>query len=151
MSPSRPRIRSPARAALAAVLLAAAAIGGAAAPARALTVGIADNQPDMFADPRFGAAGLRIPPLSVGWDALSSPWQLAEIDAWLGAAQRARVEPLVSFGPSRPDPRSLPTPERLRFEFRRFRARYPWVLDFATWNEANHCAEPTCHRARLVA
>jgi len=151
MSPSRPRIRSPARAALAAVLLAAAAIGGAAAPARALTVGIADNKPDMFADPRFGAAGIRIARLSVGWDALSSPWQLAEIDAWLGAAQAANVEPLVSFGHSRTDRRSLPTPERFLFEFRRFRARYPWVRDFATWNEGNHCGEPTCHRPQLVA
>src|SRR3954453_13463232 len=151
MSPSRPRIRSPARAALAAVLLAAAAIGGAAAPARARRVGIADNKPDMFADPRFGAAGIRIARLSVGWDALSSPWQLAESDAWLGAAQAARGEPLVSFGHSRTDRRSLPTPERFLFEFRRFRARYPWVRDFATLNEANHCGEPTCHRARLVA
>src|SRR3954449_8350509 len=151
MSRPRPRIRSPARAALAAALLAAAAIGGAAAPARALTVGIADNKPDMFADPRFGAAGIRIARLSVGWDALSSPWQLAEIDAWLGAAQAANVEPLVSFGHSRTDRRSLPTPERFLFEFRPFRARYPWVRDFATWNEANHCGEPTCHRPQLVA
>jgi hypothetical protein len=151
MSPSRPRIRSPARAALAAALLTAAAFAGAAIPARALTVGVADNKPDMFADPRFGAAGIRIARLSVGWDALSSPWQLAELDAWLGAAQAAHVEPLVSFGHSRTDRRRLPTPERFLFEFRRFRARYPWVRDFATWNEANHCGEPTCHRARLVA
>jgi hypothetical protein len=141
------------RAARAAALLSAAASAGAAAaaPATALTVGIADNKPDMFADPRFGAARIRIARLSVGWDALSSPWQLAELDAWLGAAQRDGVEPLVSFGHSRTDRRSLPTPERFLFEFRRFRARYPWVRDFATWNEANHCGEPTCHRPRLVA
>src|SRR3954447_3936191 len=113
MPPSRPRIHSPARAALAAVLLAAAAIGGAAAPARALTVGIADNKPDMFADPRFGAGGIRIARLSVGWDALSSPWQLAEIDAWLGAAQAANVEPLLSVGHPRPHPPHPPTPRRL--------------------------------------
>ena len=31
------------------------------------------------------------------------------------------------------------------------RARHPWVRNFATWNEANHCGEPTCHRPRLVA
>src|SRR3954449_13389269 len=151
MSRPRPRIRSPARAALAAVLLAAAAIGGAAAPARALTVGIADNKPDMFADPRFGAAGIRIARLSVGWDALSSPWQLAEIDAWLAPPRAGNVEPLVSFGHSRTDRRSLPTPERFLFEFRRFRARYPWVNEYAAWNEANHCGEPTCHRPALVA
>ena len=47
--------------------------------------------------------------------------------------------------------RALPTPERLIYEFRRFRARYPWVTDYATWNEANHCGEPTCHRPALVA
>lgn len=151
MSPSRPRTRRPARAALAAALVAAAALAGATVPARALTVGIADNKPDMFADPRFAAAGIRFARLSVGWDALSSPWQVAELDAWLGAARAAGVEPLVSFGHSRTDRRSLPTPERFLFEFRRFRARYPWVSEFATWNEANHCGEPTCHRPRLVA
>ena len=46
---------------------------------------------------------------------------------------------------------TLPTPERFLFEFRRFRARYPWVEEYAAWNEANHCGEPTCHRPRLVA
>src|SRR4051794_41815848 len=96
---SRPRIRSPARAALAAALLAAAAIGGAAAPARALTVGIADNKPDMFADPRFGAARIRIARPSGGWDALSSPWQLAEMGARPRAPPAARVEPPGSFRP----------------------------------------------------
>src|SRR3954449_10225696 len=99
MSRPRPRIRSPARAALAAALLAAVAIAGVAGPARALTVGIADNKPDMFADPRFGAAGIRIARLSVGWDALSSPWQLAELDAWLGAAQAAPVDPPLLLRP----------------------------------------------------
>jgi len=136
------------------VLLGALAAGltaGVAAPALALTVGIGDNKPDMFADPRFHAAGVRFARLSVGWDALSSPWQVAELDTWLGAARAANVEPLVSFGHSRTNRRSLPTPERFLFEFRRFRARYPWVKEYAAWNEANHCGEPTCHRPRLVA
>jgi len=146
----RPRVRLRFRV----VLLGALAAGlaaGAAAPALALTVGIADNKPDMFGDPRFHAAGVRFARLSVGWDALSSPWQVAEIDAWLGAARGANVEPLVSFGHSRTNRRSLPTPERFLFEFRRFRARYPWVKEYAAWNEANHCGEPTCHRPALVA
>ena len=101
----RPRVRLRLRV----VLLGALAAGltaGAAAPALALTVGIADNKPDMFGDPRFHAAGVRFARLSVGWDALSSPWQVAEIDAWLGAARAANVEPLVSFGHSRTNRRS---------------------------------------------
>lgn len=130
------------------VLLAAL---GAAAPAHALTIGIADQKPDMFADERFQQSGIRLARLAVGWDALSNPWERDKLDAWLQAAQGAGVQPLISFGHSGLTRRLLPSPERMLFEFRRFRARYPWVTDFATWNEANHCGEPTCHRARLVA
>jgi hypothetical protein len=132
-------------------LAAAAACAAAAAPAHAITIGIADNKPDMFSDPRFLGSGIRLARLSVAWDALSSPWQLEQLDAWLNGARAANVEPLVSFGHSRTDRRRVPTPERYLFEFRRFRARYPWVREFAAWNEANHCGEPTCHRPRLVA
>jgi len=121
------------------------------APARALVVGIADNKPDMFSDPRFTAAGIGAVRLSVAWDALTSPSQTRQLDVWLEAARAAGVEPLVSFDHSSIDRRRLPTPERFVREFRRFRARYPWVTTFATWNEANHCGEPTCHRPRLVA
>jgi hypothetical protein len=58
---------------------------------------------------------------------------------------------LLSFTHSSSNRRQLPSPERLLYEFRRFRARYPWVTDYASWNEANHCGEPTCHRPELVA
>src|SRR3954451_12522812 len=123
----------------------------AATPAHALVVGIADNKPDMFGDPRFTSAGIGTARLSVSWDALTSPWQTHQLDVWLEEARAARVEPLISFGHSTRDRRSLPTPERFLFEFRRFRARYPWVTTFATWNEANHCGEPLCHRPKLAA
>ncbi|MGH2855053.1 MAG: hypothetical protein ACRDLF_12785, partial [Solirubrobacteraceae bacterium] len=36
-------------------------------------------------------------------------------------------------------------------QFRVLHARYPWVTDFATWNEANYCGQPTCHSPALVA
>jgi hypothetical protein len=134
--------------ALLTVLVAALAV---AAPARALTIGIADQKPDMFSDPRFVESGITHARLAIAWDALSTPWQTGQLDAWLSAARAAGVSPLVSFGHSRINRRQLPTPERFLYEFRRFRARYPWVTDFATWNEANHCGEPTCHRPRLVA
>jgi Glycosyl hydrolase catalytic core len=134
-----------------AALLAVAFAFAAAAPACAMTIGIADQKPDMFTDPRFLKTGIDHARLAISWDALTSPWQTAELDAWLQAAHKAGVSPLVSFGHSRLRHRQLPTPERFLYEFRRFRARYPWVTDFATWNEANHCGEPTCHRPELVA
>jgi hypothetical protein len=130
------------------VLLAALAV---AAPASALTIGIADQKPDMFSDPRFQDSGIQFARRAVAWDALTSPGQTAALDEWMNAARAAHVDPLVSFTHSSLNRRQLPTPERLLYEFRRFRARYPWVTEFATWNEANHCGEPTCHRPELVA
>src|SRR3954449_10643387 len=77
-----------------AILVALGAALGCAAPAQALTVGIADNKPDMFFDPRFAAAGISQARLSVGWDALTSPWQTQQLDHWLHPAP----------GPPRPPP-----------------------------------------------
>jgi hypothetical protein len=114
-------------------------------------VGIADQKVDMFSDPRFGTLGITRARLAIGWDALTSAREVAEIDAWLQGAQAAGVEPLISFMHSRSNRRSVPTPERLKYEFRRFRQIWPWVTTFATWNEANHCGEPLCHRPRLAA
>jgi hypothetical protein len=130
------------------VLLAALS---AASSAQALTIGIADQKPDMFSDPRFLAGDIQFARRAIAWDALTSPTQTAQIDAWMNAARAAHVNPLISFTHSSTNRRKLPSPERLLYEFRRFRVRYPWVTDYATWNEANHCGEPTCHRPELVA
>ena len=105
----------------------------AASSAQALTIGIADQKPDMFTDPRFLASDLHYARRAVPWDALTSPTQTAQLDAWLDAARdAAHVNPLLSFTHSSTNRRQLPTPERLLYEFRRFRARYPWVTDYAT-------------------
>ena len=133
------------------LLVVAAAALAAPASAPALVVGIADQKPDMFLDGRFADLGIRHARINVAWDAMQSDWQRAELDRWMFLARMRRVEPLVSFGHSRTNRRLLPSPGRLKTEFRLFRKRYPWVRTFATWNEANHCGEPTCHREKLVA
>jgi hypothetical protein len=151
----------------AALLLAMTALGAALAPAAAgarmdvpmrigglsdVEIGIADQKPDMFADPRFVALGVTHARLAVGWDVLTNPNSAAELDAWLRDAQARGVEPLISFMHSRgADRHALPSPARLQFEFRRLRALYPWVTTYATWNEANHCGEPLCHRPKTAA
>jgi hypothetical protein len=122
------------------------------APAGALVIGIGDQKPDMFSDPLFTELGVSHARIAVSWDALQSDWERAELDRWMDAARVAGVQPLVGFWHARGDRRRvLPRPERFKYEFRLFRARYPWVTTFATWNEANHCGEPTCHRPELVA
>jgi hypothetical protein len=130
--------------------LALAALAAAPAAHAAVTVGIADQKPAMFTDTRFTDMGIQHARVQVPWDVFSHPAQLIELDRWLTAAQAAGVEPLISYGHSRTERRSLPSPSRFKYEFRRFRERYPWVDTFAAWNEANHCGEPTCHRPRLV-
>ncbi|HEU4976552.1 MAG TPA: hypothetical protein VFT50_15780 [Baekduia sp.] len=137
---------------LAALIAAASLVAAAAAPANAMVVGIADQKPEMFTDPLFSQLHVKYARLSVSWDAMTRDWQVAELDQWLNAARAAGVQPLIGWDHSRGDDhRVLPTPSRFKYEFRRFRARYPWVTTFATWNEANHCGEPTCHRPKLVA
>jgi hypothetical protein len=126
--------------------------GPAIAPAAAKPqIGIADQKPDMFTDARFAGLGLQHARLSVSWDALRYPWQTAELDAWMQAAHARGIDPLITFGHSRENSRSLPSPERMGLQLRAFRVRYPWATTFATWNETNHCGEKVCHRPRLIA
>src|SRR5262245_18511335 len=77
-----------------AVLFATLAV---AAPASALTTGIADQQPDMFSDPRFQDSGIEFARRAVAWDSLTSPGQTAALDEWLNAARAAHDAPLISF------------------------------------------------------
>ncbi len=137
--------------ALLVALAGCAVLLAAPASASAVKIGIADQKPDMFGDSHFLRLGVQDARIYVPWDILNYADQTAELDLWMRAAHRAGVRPLVSFGHSRVNRRLLPTPERFKYEFRRFRARYRWVRTFATWNEANHCGEPTCHREKLVA
>jgi len=118
---------------------------------REVRIGIGDQKDDMFFDPRFVALGLKHARIAVAWDALGSSWQVEQLDGWMNAARMRGVQPLISFGHSRLNRRNLPTTDRLRRELRRFLKRYPWAKTFATWNEANHCGEPTCNRPELVA
>ncbi len=133
-----------------ALALAAALLGPPAAAQAAPVLGMGDQKPDLFSDPRFGELGLRHARLQIGWDWSRTAWQVEELDAWLAAARRARVTPLITFGHSRVQRRSLPEPFRFAASFRRFRARYPWVRTFATWNEVNHGGEPTFRRPGYV-
>jgi hypothetical protein len=147
--------RRAALAALLTTLLLVGATGQAQAailPQQAgIEVGIADQKADMFGDPRFGWLGIRHARIAVAWDVMTTRAQVAELDQWMQGAQALGVEPLVSFMHSRSKRRQVPSPLRLTREFRRLRQRYPWVTTFATWNEANHCGEPTCHRPKLAA
>ncbi len=123
------------------------------AGAHALIVGIGEQEHYMFGDPRFQALGIHYARLSIGWNALTNRAQARQLATWLGDAHADGVHPLISFEESSLPHlhKQLPTPAQLAHQFRLLHARYPWVTDFATWNEANYCGQPTCGRPALVA
>jgi hypothetical protein len=109
----------------------------------------------MFTDPLFTGLKLQDARVSIAWNALHVRWQRQELDAWMAAAKAAGVRPLVTFDHARSTSararKQLPRPEQLAHELRMLRRRYPFVRQFASWNEANYCGEKTCHRPELVA
>jgi len=137
-------------------LLVAVGVALAAPPsARAADalVGVGEQHPAIFADPWWRELQTQRVRYIAAWDALRYDWSRAEVDAYLGAARAAGAEVLLGFGHSRTPGRThrAPTPRQFLGEFRRFRARYPWVREYLTWNEANHCSQPTCRRPDMAA
>ena len=118
-------------------------------------VGISEQGPDLFEDPRFHATGIRNARLLVPWDLIKvGGWPLRAADVWLERARRDGIDALVSFGHSM-SPKTqykLPSVRQFTAQFKAFRARYPWVREFSTWNEANlGSKQPTGRHPRRTA
>jgi hypothetical protein len=118
-------------------------------------VGMGEQSPDMFEDPRFHATGIRHARLLVPYDLVKrGGWPLHSADVWLERARRDGIEPLVSFGHSMSKRHQfrLPSVREYSKRVREFRARYPWVREFSTWNEANlGSVQPTGRHPRRTA
>jgi len=135
----------------AASLLALPSAASAAAP---LVVGIGEQHSSMFASPAWQQLGSPDVRYIVAWDALDSRWQRDETDAYMAAAENAGARVLLGFSHSRSRfkrvRKSLPSPRRFRRVFKRFRARYPFIKNYLTWNEANHRGQPTWNRPKMA-
>jgi hypothetical protein len=136
-------------------------------------VGIGDDKTDMFRDPKFLALGVRYVRYDVPWDALTDPPLKARETAWLDDAHRLGLTVLVTIDHSDKvryvyryetvhhhrkrvrvaisQTRVLPTVSQYLAQFRAFRARFPWVTEFITWDETNYYGEATYDREALVA
>ena len=164
---------------LAAVLILAACGGGGGARTAATSaatssmhplVGIGDEKLDMFTDPRFLALGIKNVRYDMSWDALSVLWQRPEVTAWMNAARADGLSVLVTIDHSRNtlyktvvvngatkteafrQSRVMPTVAQYAAAFDAFRARFPWVTAFATWDETNcYCEASFDHAARVAA
>jgi hypothetical protein len=153
--PARP-LRLPALLAALAVLLAAVAL--TASPAHANTgsfvVGVSDNKPGTFFDPRLKQVGIRTARVVIPWNAISR--DPTSVFSWMNGARTQGIQPLVAFDRTRGNqcpqrPCNLPSVKQFNREFRRFRRAYPWVRYYTPWNEANHPGQPTVKRPDRVA
>jgi len=121
---------------------------------RNIVPGVSEQGTAMFTDPCFRAFGIRTARLVAPWNAIDT--EATWLDAWLGAAARAGVEPLVAFNRARGsrcphDPCELPDVAAYAAAVGRFLARYPWVHVITPWNEPNHQGEPTFRDAAAAA
>lgn len=107
-----------------------------------LGIGIADNKPDMFGDPRFQALHVGYARIDLRWDVLSDATATAQLDLWMNGAKATGVRPLVTFDRSPKRISYNPTPQQLVAGLKGLRARYPFLKDFSSWNEANMNKKP---------
>ena len=117
-------------------------------------LGIGEQQPQMFDDPRFVALELEHVRFLTAYDVACRPGaDRASLDTWLAGARRTGSRPLVAFSFSAREGARWKLPSYRRFMrcFRAFRARYPWVRDFNPWNEANHSSQPTFRHPKKAA
>jgi hypothetical protein len=124
------------------------------APGSAALLGISDQKPETFSDPRFRGLGVNRTRLSTPWNSIfTEPGRLA---AWLNGARADGIEPLVAFQHARGDlcpakPCTAPSTAQYERAVRAFRARYPWVTLIQPWNEANSATQPTGRRPERAA
>jgi hypothetical protein len=130
-------------------------------------VGIGDDKPDLFGDPKFLALGVRYVRYDMSWDAMSVAWQRNEVTRWMNLAHRDGLDVLVTIDHSRrtiykrvpghrkpvgfSQTRVLPSPSQYVAAFRAFHRRFPWVREFATWDETNYYGEITYDKESTVA
>jgi len=137
----------------------------AAAQAK-LTVGIAENNPGVFADPNFQAMGAKHVRVVVSWNVTSRVGddEIHRVEQYLAAAQAARITPLVTFEHARGDATicnkrknrkkpqcKLPTAKQYEKALRAFKARFPYVRNVVAWNEINHFTQPTYKNPKAAA
>jgi hypothetical protein len=118
-------------------------------------IGIGEQSPEMFSSPYFTALGVKNVRVITAWDSLRHKWSRQELDTYMAAARAAGANVLLGFGHSRSGNaaarRRVPSVAAFTKEFKKYRKRYPWVRDWLTWNEANHCGSKTCHLPQRVA
>lgn len=127
------------------------ALAATAAPASAkLTVGIGDNGYAMFTQPLFQQTTIKTARLIVFWNVavLKNKSSLNYTRSWLNAAQKAGVQPLISFGGNG---NYIPTAGQYTTAVRAFIKDFPKVKLYTAWNEPDWVFRSLSKKPALAA
>jgi hypothetical protein len=132
----------------------------------AVTVGIAENNPQMFSDPLFTKLGVKQARVVVSWNVTSRHGddEINRVSQYLDAARASGVTPLVTFEHARGDATicnkrknrkkiqcKLPTAKQYEKNIRAFKKLFPFVKNVVPWNEINHFTQPTYKNPKTAA
>ncbi len=138
-------------------LVCAIALGaGAPAAAGAVVIGIADQNPATFSDPRFLALGITTARFVVPWDVVTRKadrGDLAAFRGWLRAAESAGVTPLISFGADYRNPAAnyVPTVGQYRSAVTAFLKAFAQLKIYTAWNEPDFSYRSLARNPALAA
>ena len=135
------------------------AIGfGVAVPATAgaVTIGIGDQNPAMFSDPRFAALGITTARDVIPWDIVTrraDRGDLAAFRGWLSAAEAANVTPFISFGADYRNPAAnyVPSVGQYKTAVKAFLKEFPQVKNYTAWNEPDFSYRSLARKPALAA
>jgi hypothetical protein len=148
------------------LLTALALLAIPAAAQAAATVGIAENNPQMFSDPLFSKLGVKQTRVVVSWNAATRQGddEIFRVHDYLYAARAAGVTPLVTFEHARGNATicnrrknrkkaqcKLPTNKQYQKSLRKFKSLFPFVKNVVPWNEINHFTQPTYKHPKAAA
>jgi hypothetical protein len=111
---------------------------GVASGASALTVGVSDNGPWMFAESSFQQLHVKTARMMVPWNVAVTRNRslLNATRAWVGAAESDHVQPMISFqAPGGAAGNHIPSVSEYRGAIKAFLHDFPSVKVYTPWNE----------------
>jgi hypothetical protein len=126
------------------------------------SVGIGEQNANVFDNSAWHSAKLKRIRYMVPWDWQKQTSQIAETTDWMARAHAAKQDVLVTFTAHRGcytngkyakkrKACKAPSTSAYRKSFRAFDQAFPWVKTYSAWNEVNHVSQPTAKSPKLAA
>jgi hypothetical protein len=126
------------------------------------SVGIGEQNANVFDNSAWKSAKLKRIRYMVPWDWQKHAYQVEQNLEWMTRAHAANQDVLVAFTAprgcytngkyaKRRKACKAPSTAAYRRQFRAFDALFPWVKTYSAWNEINHVSQPTYNSPRRAA